>query len=375
MAQILACLRGWNVPLAQAEVAALLPSTDFTELAPRFMLTSDTIGAETLAETLSCAAGIQCFLLDVKYFNTNEDTLDKFYEKITTMLSSAAVRGSVAVRTLRISGRIDGVSTRTMAAEIGAIAVDQGYSVDLAQPDYEIGLIADGESQIIACGWLVGDFDDSVGTAPRRATERPFFKPVSLDPRLARLSVNLACGPLDDYAVLDPMTGTGGFAMEAVTMGRNTVAVDKDEVMVAGAKQNIDWALQNHNHQVQYQITKGDASNLQQSVDEIWHGKISGIVLDPPYGRNSHGTLEHFQLITATIQSAKSIVATHAKLVLIMPIKPAEHEIVLLHGIWQDFTTLMRNSGVEIIQYWSEHVHASLARLIILAEFTNEVQH
>tara|TARA_Y100001978_G_scaffold40307_1_gene35887 strand:+ start:4493 stop:5620 length:1128 start_codon:yes stop_codon:yes gene_type:complete len=375
MAQILACLRGWNVPLAQAEVAALLPSTDFTALAPRFMLTSDTIGAETLAETLSCAAGIQCFLLDVKYFNTNEDTSDKFYEKIITMLSSAAVRGSVAVRTLRISGRIDGVSTRTMAAEIGAIAVDQGNSVDLAQPDYEIGLIADGESQIIACGWLVGDFDDSVGTAPRRATERPFFKPVSLDPRLARLSVNLACGPLDDYAVLDPMTGTGGFAMEAVTMGRNTVAVDMDEVMVAGAKQNIDWALQNHDHHVQYQIIQGDASNLQQSVDEIWHGKISGIVLDPPYGRNSHGTLEHFQLITATIQSAKSIVATHAKLVLIMPIKPAEHEIVLLHGIWQDFTTLMRNSGVEIIQYWSEHVHASLARLIILAEFTNEVQH
>ena len=375
MAQILACLRWWNVPLAQAEVAALLPNIDFTELAPRFMLTSDTIVAETLAETLSCAAGIQCFLLDVKYFNTNEDTSDKFYEKIITMLSSAAVRGSVAVRTLRISGRIDGVSTRTMAAEIGAIAVDQGYSVDLAQPDYEIGLIADGESQIIACGWLVGDFDDSVGTAPRRATERPFFKPVSLDPRLARLSVNLACGPLDDYAVLDPMTGTGGFAMEALTMGRNTVAVDMDEVMVAGAKQNIDWALQNHDHHVQYQITQGDASNLQQSVDEIWHGKISGIVLDPPYGRNSHGTLEHFQLITATIQSAKSIVATHAKLVLIMPIKPAEHEIVLLHGIWQDFTTLMRNSGVEIIQYWSEHVHASLARLIILAEFTNEVQH
>ena len=375
MAQILACLRGWNVPLAQAEVAALLPNTDFTELAPRFMLTNDTIGAETLAETLNCAAGIQCFLRDVKYFNTNEDTSDKFYEKITTMLSSAAVRGSVAVRTLRISGRIDGVSTRTMAAEIGAIAVDQGYSVDLAQPDYEIGLITDGESQTIACGWLVGDFDDSVGTAPRRATERPFFKPVSLDPRLARLSVNLACGPLDDYAVLDPMTGTGGFAMEALTMGRNTVAVDMDEVMVAGAKQNIDWALQNHDHQVQYQITQGDASNLQQSVDEIWHGKISGIVLDPPYGRNSHGTLEHFQLITATIQSAKSIVATHAKLVLIMPIKPAEHEIVLLHGIWQDFTTLMRNSGVEIIQYWSEHVHASLARLVILAEFTNEVRH
>ena len=375
MAQILVCLRGWNVPLAQAEVAALLPNTDFTELAPRFMLTNDTIGAETLAETLNCAAGIQCFLRDAKYFNTNEDTSDKFYEKITTMLGSVGVNGSVAVRTLRISGRIDGVSTRTMAAEIGAIAVDQGNSVDLAQPDYEIGLIADGESQIIACGWLVGDFDDSVGTAPRRATERPFFKPVSLDPRLARLSVNLACGPLDDYAVLDPMTGTGGFAMEALTMGRNTVAVDMDEVMVAGAKQNIDWALQNHDHHVQYQITQGDASNLQQSVDEIWHGKISGVVLDPPYGRNSHGTLEHFQLITATIQSAKSIVATHAKLVLIMPIKPAEHEIVLLHGNWQDFTTLMKTSGVEIIQYWSEHVHASLARLVILAEFTNEVRH
>ena len=40
----------------------------------------------------------------------------------------------------------------------------------------------------------------------RRASQRPFFKPVSLEPRLARLAVNLACGPLANGACLDPMT-------------------------------------------------------------------------------------------------------------------------------------------------------------------------
>ena len=84
---------------------------------------------------------------------------------------------------------------------------------------------------------------DRIGTAPRRATERPFFRPISLDPRLARLAVNLACGPIDEYAVLDPMTGTGGFAMEAITMGRNCIAIDMDNEMITGAKQNIEWAL------------------------------------------------------------------------------------------------------------------------------------
>ena len=368
MAQTLACLRGWNIPLAQAELAALLPETKLTDLSPRFILAGEQSIAK-LPTTLSCSSGIQCFLHDVQYMDFANDDIDEFMKAVSTMLELITGRGSLAVRYLRIAGRIDGLSTQTLAGEIGGLAVSHGYSIDLSNPEYEIGLIADGDSNILACGWLIGDFDDSIGTAPRRATERPFFRPISLDPRLARLAVNLACGPIDEYAVLDPMTGTGGFAMEAITMGRNCIAIDMDNEMITGAKQNIEWALQNSSAESDYQIMTGDACNLEDSIPTKWHGKISGVVLDPPYGRNSHGTHAHFELISNTIDSMRKVIAERAKLVLIIPIKPNESDddIQLLHGDWNEFVSMMGRSGAKIIGLWQEHVHASLARLILLA--------
>ncbi|MGB0700504.1 MAG: RsmD family RNA methyltransferase [Candidatus Poseidoniaceae archaeon] len=368
MAQTLACLRGWNIPLAQAELAALLPETKLTDLSPRFILAGEQSIAK-LPTTLSCSSGIQCFLHDVQYMDFANDDIDEFMKAVSTMLELITGRGSLAVRYLRIAGRIDGLSTQTLAGEIGGLAVSHGYSIDLSNPEYEIGLIADGDSNILACGWLIGDFDDSIGTAPRRATERPFFRPISLDPRLARLAVNLACGPIDEYAVLDPMTGTGGFAMEAITMGRNCIAIDMDNEMITGAKQNIEWALQNSSAESDYQIMTGDACNLEDSIPTKWHGKISGVVLDPPYGRNSHGTHAHFELISNTIDSMRKVIAERAKLVLIIPIKPNEsdYDIQLLHGDWNEFVSMINHSGAKIIGHWQEHVHASLARLILLA--------
>jgi tRNA G10 N-methylase Trm11 len=113
----------------------------------------------------------------------------------------------------------------------------------------------------------------------------------------------------------------------------------------------------------------GDACNLEDSIPKQWHGKISGVVLDPPYGRNSHGTHEHFELISNAIDSMTKVVSDKAKLVLIIPIKPSESDddIQLLHGDWGEFVSMMNQSGAEIINHWREHVHASLARLILLA--------
>ena len=371
MAQTLACLRGWHVGLAQAELVALFPAAKFEELSPRMMLTNQQ-PAKELQQSLSCSSGIQCFLRDVELINYPKQNQTTLLEKISSVLEKFPMRGSLAVRYLRIAGRIDGVSTKSLAGEIGSLAVSHGYSINLNEPEYEIGLIADGMSNTIVCGWLIGDFDDSIGTATRRATERPFFRPISLDPRLARLAVNLAGGPIDENAILDPMTGTGGFAMEAITMGRNCLAIDMDEDMILGAKQNIDWALQDNEVKSNFQISVGDACNLVESIPKMWHGKVSGVVLDPPYGRNSHGTHDHFELISNTIESAKKIVSDNAKLVLIIPIKPNKdnEELELLHGKWDDFKQMMVLSGAEIINQWQEHVHASLSRLILLASIS-----
>lgn len=370
MAELLACLRGWHVALATAEVEALAPQTKFAAISPRLLASSSQLEVTELQQIITCSSGIQCFLDDYVSVNLEHETVEDLLQKATQMIRDAKFKGSLAVRTMRIDGRINDFSTQSTAGKIGSIAVAEQFTIDLENPEIEIGLIADGGSNIVACGWLVGNFDDSIGTANRRATERPFFRPISLDPRLARLAVNLACGPIDKQAVLDPMTGTGGFAVEAVMMGRKCIAVDMNQAMVDGTTQNIAWALQGQPAKNDYLVVTGDACELPETIEDSWHGQISGIVLDPPYGRNSHGSQSHYDLISKTLQSARAIISDDAKLVLIVPIIPDRNdtgEIELLHGQWDELNQLLSDCGTTIIGQWKEHVHGSLSRLILLA--------
>ncbi len=370
MAELMACLRGWHVALATAEVEALAPQTKFIAKSPRLLTSSSQLETAELHQIITCSSGVQCFLDNYVSINLEQETVEDLLEKATQMIRGAKFKGSLAVRTMRIDGRINDFSTQSTAGKIGSIAVAEQFTIDLENPEFEIGLIADGGSNIVACGWLVGNFDDSIGTANRRATERPFFRPISLDPRLARLAVNLACGPIDERAVLDPMTGTGGFAVEAVMMGRRCIAVDMNQEMVDGTRQNIAWALQGQPAKNDYRVLTGDACELTETIEESWHGQISGIVLDPPYGRNSHGSHSHYDLISKTLQSARAIISDDAKLVLIVPIIPDKNdtgEIELLHGQWDELNQLLCDCGATMIGQWKEHVHGSLSRLILLA--------
>lgn len=370
MAELMACLRGWHVALATAEVEALAPQTKFIAKSPRLLTSSSQLETAELHQIITCSSGVQCFLDNYVSINLEQETVEDLLEKATQMIRGAKFKGSLAVRTMRIDGRINDFSTQSTAGKIGSIAVAEQFTIDLENPEFEIGLIADGGSNIVACGWLVGNFDDSIGTANRRATERPFFRPISLDPRLARLAVNLACGPIDERAVLDPMTGTGGFAVEAVMMGRRCIAVDMSQEMVDGTRQNIAWALQGQPAKNDYRVLTGDACELTETIEESWHGQISGIVLDPPYGRNSHGSHSHYDLISKTLQSARAIISDDAKLVLIVPIIPDKNdtgEIELLHGQWDELNQLLSDCGATMIGQWKEHVHGSLSRLILLA--------
>ena len=175
------------------------------------------------------------------------------------------------------------------------------------------------------------------------------------------------------------MTGTGGFVIEAALMGRNAIAIDLEQEMVDGASKNVLWALECEEitPTEQIQIIKGDATDLLNSVPKIWHQKISGLVLDPPYGRNSHGSITHFDLIRNTLKSFHDIASYDATIVLILPIHPLKDnklevkqdsdEIILLHGEWRDFQKLLAECDWKVEGIWIEHVHSSLGRLILHA--------
>ncbi len=152
------------------------------------------------------------------------------------------VEGTVAVRAWKQGAKIPGWSTSELSRQLGGVLFERGYSVDLEAPDHVLALVTDGPTASLACGWMEGDGQAAFSNGERRAGERPFFKPVSLDPMLARLAVNMAAGPLERGPVVDPMTGTGGFLIEASLSGRNAIGIDIHSEMVQGANANLRWA-------------------------------------------------------------------------------------------------------------------------------------
>ena len=376
MGGLLACLRGWHPGLAYAELAALLPqSTLRPEITERWCRVDGALPGRRL-EALELASGLQCFLLDGVVQSTNDTNAEAWLEGMHTYLNSHPVDGTVAVRAWKQGGKIPGWSLRELTGRLGGLLHDMGSTIDLTEPDHVLALIADGPSAALACGWMEGDGQAAFSNGERRAAERPFFKPVSLDPMLARLAVNLAAGPLDERAVIDPMTGTGGFLIEASLSGRTAMGIDIHSEMVQGARANLEWA---HGGDAPSNavVKRGDATRLEDILPNDWNGEVSGFVLDPPYGRNSHGSLESDPLLEASLKSARSVAHANAGFVLILPIHPLEenttaslpldHAFSLLNGAWPDVRELVERCGWSPQSVHVERVHRSLSRLILHA--------
>ena len=368
MADMLLCLKGWHVPLCNAEARALLPDYNFENISSRIVVTNSDIPAAELTSAVFCSSGIQFALKSPIICQPNE-SLENIADKLNQCFEENHITGSIAIRPHKVGNKIAEFSSSAMTRQLGSIAVDHGLAIDLDNPQHELILITDGSENLLIIGLLASEMNIKTGINERNATKRPFFKPISLDPKLARLCINLACGQISEKAVLDPMCGTGGFAIEAIGMGRNCVALDMQEQMTTGTKENIKFLFDGTN--CDYEIITGDATKLSEFVPEKWLQNIAGIVLDPPYGRNSHGTDNHEKLIDQTLSSIKEIVDENAKLVLILPVIPnentTENAIELLHGDWGEFKQMMQTSGWSVENYYKEHVHSSLSRLIVLA--------
>jgi len=381
MAGNIACLRGWHPALARAELSALFPNNEIRPLdSQRLMEISGELDLQDAANIIQYSSGIQAILHDPVIIDwSGEDCLNELISKVSHKIEKSGKKGSFGVFHWRQEGKIKGLSGSKVAGLIGGVAGRNGFTIDLDNPDNKLGLVLDGSCGKVVCGWLIDYISQEENSNTRRATERPFFKPISLDPKLARLAVNLAGGPLDEYAILDPMTGTGGFLIEAGLIGRNVIALDLEQEMVDGASKNILWAFDCEEvTQIEnVEIIRGDATDLSNSIPKRWHRKISGLVLDPPYGRNSHGSLSHFELIKNTLNSFRDVATDDATVVLILPIQPLEvkklqleidsQEINLLHGEWNDFKHMLNDCKWNIRGLWVEHVHSSLGRLILHA--------
>jgi len=356
-------LRGLTTGLAAAETAAL--GMRIEERRGRLL--------RGTAPDLTSAAGIDAVLDGggLAAWTGHDDAV------ACTMRDLHLPNGPLAVRVERLGGKVAGCSTQALAGALGGRLNDLGARIDLSTPSHVLNAVVDAAGPHLAWGWRRGTPQDG-GTGARRPGERPFFRPVSLDPHLARTAVNLALGARSGV-VLDAMTGTGGFLIEAALTGREVVALDLDPMMVEGATTNLTWAL-NGRASATAQVVEGDATNLGSALPVGAHGRISGLVLDPPYGRNSHGSHGPWDLLARVLASTAAQVGPEgAGCCLILPIHPLGIdlnegtvdpgvEVDLLHGRWQDVIDLFQASAWTLDdRRWSVRVHGSLGRLILLA--------
>ena len=179
--------------------------------------------------------------------------------------------GSYAVRAENLTE--NEFNKEEIESDIGERISGLTNEVDLENPDKVVKVYNTVEGIVI--GEVVEDINR--GLFKERSNEkRPFSSPISMDPILARVLVNLSEVSAGE-SVLDPFCGTGGVLIEAGLCGILPKGLDIQEKMVSGTQKNLEnYGILNHD------IKQGDISE----VDDIFDG-YDVIITDLPYGNAS----------------------------------------------------------------------------------------
>ena len=355
---------GWHPGLFRKEAAQLI---DFFESVHAHALVCDESQANRLISRSSLISEVLSPGGVVEIGNAIKEISEAFL--------ALNIQGAVAVKSSRTGEKIEGWSSRTIAGEIGGALVESGRKIDLTNPDVTLRvhlLSPSGNTvhpddivttPVVAWGITIHNGDD---WAKRTAPNRPFFKPVSLDPKLARAMVNLACP--NGGTLLDPFCGTGGLIIEGILCGMDCFGSDLAWPMVTGTRENAAWA-QDRGGTGSYEIRNGSATNL----PETWDGPFDGFAFDPPYGRNAWKSEDGFELLEGALASCHSLASEDANLVTLIPWPPSSISESIDSGIsfgksWSEIASAFSESGWEIMSTSPIRVHRSLARLLIHAE-------
>jgi len=286
----------------------------------------------------------------------------------------------IAVRAERTGEKPPEWSSREVAGLVGGHLVDAGWPIDLTNPEMtlRIHLLAPSKSKsyppeisanpVVAWGLTTHEGDN---WSERTAPNRPFFKPISLDPKLARAMVNLACP--QSGTLLDPFCGTGGLLVESLICGIDSYGSDLAWPMVTGTRENVEWIRQQIDNQALSEVRNGSAIELA----EVWNDTalFSSFVFDPPYGRNAWKSQDGFDLLKGALQSCVDVATSDARLVTLIPWSPEMIGKPLDEGVsfgfdWNDIENAFTTAGWSIKATHTIRVHRSLARLLVIAENT-----
>ncbi|MGF3498154.1 MAG: DNA methyltransferase [Candidatus Methanosuratincola sp.] len=244
------------------------------------------------------------------------------------------------VRATRVKRYWDGVDLPALEKAIGdAVPRSIGARVDLSKPDIWVRAVLSGESVYI---FALGFRTDRGAFVRRRPKTRPYFHPGVLEPKIARVFVNLSAARPGDL-FLDPFCGTGGFLIEAAMMGMDAVGIDLDPRMVRGAIKNTRF------YGLDCGVVHGDGtSGLVRRAD--------GIATDPPYGRGTSTGGERVEdLMRRLAKMACDVLKSGGRICFASPSEISPSRIA-------------EDEGLRVLEEHVMRVHKSLTRAIVVAE-------
>ncbi len=362
---------GWHPPLFREEARALLGPIETLHPRLAFVTQSDSV-----LERLSAASLVDDVLQSTSRLWVYERgvSASEIASYVEEWSESFLPEGSFAVRARKLGTGVCDLSRRDVEESVGARISSERRTVDLENPDFEIVVVLAGpedssrywdeaqQNELILWGLRDKSFSGTyTGTSP---TERPFFKPVTLDPRLARLMVSLSFSRGPPSTVVDPFCGTGGIAIEASILGLQVLASDLDSRMVAGTSSNLEWAKGSG----PYRVERSPAD----SIHEIW-GSIDGcsFVFDPPYGRNAWTSEDGFEVFIGALTSASNM-CSGGTICTMLPSSPDALEgpvsdhLQVMGMEWGELKGRILETGWDVHLAYPVRVHKSLSRLVVL---------
>ena len=362
---------GWHPTLFRAEVKALTGPIEVMH--PRVLYIPLT---ESTLPRLSRAALLDDVLsLSARYWVYSETSQEDLSRTIAEWARLNLPEGSFAVRARKLGTGIPGFSSSEIESEVGALVRRDTNPVDLHEPKNEISVVIAGpgdgpihrddigqNSPIVVWGLRQPGWqrDSYAGRAP---TDRPFFQPVSLDPRQAKLMISLAHRrSAETKTVVDPFCGTGGIAIEAALQGIEVLASDLDPRMVEGTLENLEWA--------------GTSASVEtcgaSDIASLWGNRSNCcFVFAPPDGRSSWKSGDGAELFLEALSAAQDIDPS-GSICTMLPTGPdaldsfPEEDVEVLGMPWSELEGQIRGCGWEPVLSVPIKVHRSLARMVVV---------
>jgi len=248
-------LAGENLELAEAELKGFLKSQKINERPER---------KGKIAWTQSEPSQLRRLAL------THE--ISKIIEKTEKLETRYKPKTSYKVRTENLTEKQ--IKTKKIEEKLGKQLSNKSNKVDLEDPEEIIKVYILEDEYIITRQVL--DVQRGI-FKQRRNQNRPFSSPVSLDPVLARVLINLSEAPAGGK-VLDPFCGTGGILIEAGLCGIEVHGADIQEKMVEGTRKNLEnYGIISHN------IKQSDISKICENFSQ----DFNAVITDLPYGKSS----------------------------------------------------------------------------------------